>query len=152
MNEIIEMHEMVYKDFTVSYGKPSEIIGHGLYHGYEWYILSMHTHPCAYIVLERNNKVLSYGDSCEALDEVINCHGGVTYSDDYLGQNGMFVNKDKYLWVIGWDYHHWDDYSGTFNNLESISGDVDAYGHRWTTEEIYDEIKDVIKQIMGVNI
>lgn len=140
MNEIIEMHEMVYKDFPVSSGKPSEIIGHGLYHGYEWYILSMHTHPCAYIVLERNNKVLSYGDSCEALDKVINCHGGVTYSDDYLGQKGMFISKDKYLWVIGWDYAHDGDRFGLIS------------GKEWTTEEIYDEIKDVNKQIMGVNI
>ena len=53
-------------------------------------------------------------------------------------RNGLSSNdyhKDDY-W-IGWDYAHLGDYCGWLNVFDST-------GKKWTTEEILQEVKEVI--------
>ncbi len=140
-----ELKEMVYKDYPISSEHPPEILGHDTYDGYEWFILSMHTHPCAYIVLDKNNPF--YGMDYEVLNNIMSCHGGFTYSENHLGTTQKFVKEDEEKWVIGWDYAHADDYHGCLSHLEPLSDEESPYGYKWTTQEIYDEIWGVINDL-----
>ena len=142
------MKEMEYKSESISDNNPPVLLCHATYKAYEYYVLSMHSHPCAYVVIHGNNEL--YGKSGEELDELISCHGGVTYAEPYLGNKQQFIGKNEGKWVIGWDYHHCDDYSGYFNNFTPISGDSEAYGHKYTTLEIINEIHDVIQQLIDL--
>ena len=69
-------------------------------------------------------------------------HGGLTYSRDFL-----WISKERKLqgWFIGWDYAHYGDYVGyelMFPKEFKIREEKN-----WTTEEILEEVKDVIRQI-----
>ena len=103
-------------------------IADGSYKGLDFYVLSLGTHPCAYIdVSDTPLAGKDYNDIW------IDCHGGLTYSANRL------VTVDKKGWFIGWDYGHYGDY---------IGGDFFAMDDkRWTTEEIVEECKSVIEQI-----
>lgn len=108
-----------------------EILAHDEYKGYEYYILSLGTYPCAYVVLTKKDRLFrkDYDSSVH-----IQCHGGLTYSGDY------FLNKhDDSKWVIGWDYAHLND------KTQYMSG------KEWSTDEIYDEVKNVINQVIEYN-
>lgn len=127
MSEYIK--EMVY---TANSIKP-EILFKGTYQGIDFYVLSLGTHPCAYIDVTNtslNNK--NYSD----ID--VSCHGGLTYSRNYL------ATVDKKGWFIGWDYAHYMDYLGSNLLLPDY---LQSNGKRWTTKEIIEECKNVIDQI-----
>lgn len=83
---------------------------------------SLGTHPVAYVQIP--SKPI---DTRE-----ISCHGGVTYSEGDLNIDGFEV---KGFW-IGWDYAHWGDCFGCLR------------GKKWTTEEIVEECKNVIDQLI----
>lgn len=126
------MLEMVYE--KSGWNKPSIMLYKGNFMGYDYYIISHHTHPCAYIKLTEKDKF--FGKRWNELEE-LNCHGGVTYSDNYLGFNPQFLPPSDEYWIIGWDYHHNND-----------RFDCDDYmGKSWTTKEIKQEIEEVIYQI-----
>ena len=44
------MKDIIYKNKI-----KSEILEHGIYHGYEWYIFDLGTHPTAYIKINSDN-------------------------------------------------------------------------------------------------
>lgn len=67
----------------------------------------------------------------------VDCHGGLTYSHDRI--NALAGNADG--WWIGWDYAHFGDYNEL---LEPISE-----WKKWTTAEIFEEMKEVIEQLEG---
>ena len=113
------------------------ILDSGFYRGYEYYILSLGTHPTAYVVLEEGN--IFYKKHYDDID--ISCHGGLTYSSSCL------KNLVKNKWVIGWDYAHGDDYTGYLEILEEKPVNL----KRWTTSEIYKGVKFVIHQIIIKN-
>lgn len=120
------------------------VLVHDWYMDYEYYILNLGTHPTAYVVLEKEDKLFNkpYMDL-----DWIECHGGLTYSETYLieeyncNKKHFYFVKDK--WVLGWDYNHAGDYSGYVWN--------DSHSKKWTTEEMVDHAQYVIDQIVEYN-
>ena len=125
--------EMVYSANRID----PERIAEGTYKGFDYYVLNLGTHPCAYVdVTDTDLKWKNYGD----ID--IECHCGLTYSREYLN------TIDKKGWFIGWDYAHYCDFAGY--ELEMPIG-IRMNGKRWTTAEIVEECKQVIDQITIVH-
>lgn len=111
-----------------------EQIAAGTYKNFDYYVLNLKTHPTAYI--DVTDSPLN-GVCYDYID--IYCHGGLTYSEPTL------KTVDKKGWFIGWDYAHYRDYMDygdtSLNNM--FSNDK-----KWTTEEIVEECKNVINQIV----
>lgn len=125
------MKEMIYRNrFT------PEILDEGYYKQYHYAIVSLGSHPCAYIELPKNNQY--YGEDYDNIP--IECHGGLTYSAYGLLPTQHAEYKDGY-W-IGWDYAHCTDY--TFFSNYSWEGKV------WMTEDILLEVKQVIDQLCEI--
>lgn len=117
--------EMTYTD-----ERKITILTHDEYKGYTYYVVSYGTHPCAYIELTENNTLYGKDDSEIQLD----CHGGITYANDNI-KHITPISENR--WIIGWDYAHNGDYFLASNT-----------GKKWTTTEIIQECKEVIKQVM----
>lgn len=125
------MREMIYQKERLN---PPERIADGRHKGFDFYVLNLGTHPCAYIDVSDTSL---YGVDYSNID--INCHFGLTYSYRFL------ATVDKRGWFIGWDYAHYTDYSGyDINSLYSLTSN----GKKWTTEEIVNECKEVIEQLI----
>ena len=124
------MKEMIYSAKGLN---PPEMLADGDYKGFHFYVLNLGTHPCAYVDVTETNL-----NGKEYVDIDISCHGGLTYSEDYLR------TVDKKGWFIGWDYAHCSDFAGY--ELEMPIG-IRMNGKRWTTAEIVEECKQVIEQI-----
>lgn len=127
------MQEMIY-----SFNSKRNILDEGFFTGYHYCILSLGTHPCAYVEIPKDHKY--YGKNY--LDMNINCHGGLTFSS----QNGLPPIIENGFW-IGWDYNHFYDYNGLFVNQLMMDF---SNRKRWTTQEILDEVKSVIFQLKGI--
>lgn len=122
----MNMQEMIYKKGRI----PPVRLADGVYRGVPFYVLSLGTHPCAYV------DIAPLG--LHAINERdIDCHGGITYHRDYLSTVG---HKGNFL---GWDYAHCMDHSGDLQFLDL------GYSKRWTTKEMVAECKNVIDQIVG---
>ena len=133
----MEPKEMVYEtDFCV------KLLYRGCYKGYDYFVYNLGLHPTAYIGVDKSSKL--YGKDWEDLWE-LNVHGGVTYSRPYL--NGYELLYDKPTWFIGWDYGHAFDYSGLY--IENHSS-INEGCKKWTTEEIIEECKRVIDDIVKI--
>lgn len=109
------------------------VLHKGEFKGFKFAIVSYGTHPCCYVFLPKEHKY--YGKSYDEID--IDCHGGLTYSDNELIFNPL-INDD---WVIGWDYAHYNDYMGYYES------DSFENSKKWTTEELFEEVKQVIEQL-----
>lgn len=105
-----------------------ELIGAGNYKNFDYYIYSFGTHPCAYV--DVGNTSL---DHVDYYDINIQCHGGLTYSEETLH------DLDTRSWFIGWDYAHYGDRLGDFFG-----------GKKWTVKEITEECKSVIEQVIKI--
>lgn len=126
---------------------PSIILNQGIYKNYEYIILDLHTHPTAYICLTSNSLFCQKKYN----DIPIICHGGLTYSNNHL--NRVIKYSEKYKcdtvqkihrdWIIGWDYAHLGDYCGFDLFFSTFSS-----AKKWTTEEITEECKYVINQLI----
>ena len=114
--------------------RSAEQIAGGTYKNFDYYVLNLKTHPTAYV--DVSDSPLN-GVCYEDID--ISCHGGITYSESIL------KTVDKKGWFIGWDYVHYGDYMAygyaAINNM--FPNDK-----KWTTEEIVEECKNVIDQIV----
>lgn len=111
-----------------------EQIAAGTYKNFDYYVLNLKTHPTAYVdVSDSPLNGVCYDDIN------IYCHGDLTYSEPIL------KTVDKKGWFIGWDYAHYGDYmdygNATLNNMFPDK-------KKWTTEEIVEECKNVIDQII----
>ena len=126
----IEMTGQQLYDITV---KKSERVADGLYRGFHFYILTMGSHPCAYI---------DVGHS-EFLADEINCHGGITYGSNILAT----VPEKSYF--IGWDYAHCNDYLAFNDRLAKEYGEP-YRAHKYTLTEIVKECVNVIDQIIDI--
>ena len=127
----------------MEYGKERriELLCKDKYKNYNYYVLNLGTHPTAYIEIPKENKL--YRKSYNEIYEIgcdIDVHGGLTYSDNEL----MGVKSEN--WFIGWDYAHCGDYCGY---EECMPKSIRTYGKKWTTEEIIEECKNAIDQIIG---
>lgn len=63
----------------------------------------------------------------------------MTYSEEYLN------TVDKKGWFIGWDYAHHCDFAGYELALPTS---LSSHGKKWTTQEIVNECKEVIDQLV----
>ena len=134
--------EMVYEERK---NRLPIVLSRGIYKGYEYVILSLYSHPTAYILLDENHKW--YGK--DYFDIPLEVHGGLTYGEKDLG--GFLEYSDKYKcenltvirnkWVIGWDYAHYGDYY--YSRFMSETNDK-----KWTTEEILQEVKKAIDEMI----
>ena len=128
---------MYCKKMIYSEESKLELIGQGTYKGFKYYVINLGTHPTAYVGIAKGRKYWGY----DYHDIPINVHGDLTYSDDRLFGGRVEVKQ----WIIGWDYAHWGDYLGWYMSHPELMGVNDK---KWTTEEIIEDCKSVIDQIV----
>lgn len=121
------MKEMIY-----SANQKKEILSTGYCFGLLYFILNLGFHPTAYIKLPNNSSI----DENE-----IDVHGGITYSEDHLWINDNEKLDGKF---IGWDYAHYMDYGGY---EELLPKEMRTGGKKWTSKEIYEEVRHACYQI-----
>lgn len=129
----MEMKPMVYKN-----ERSAEILYEGNVQGYDFRIISQGTHPCAYVKVPKSHPFFKQRDN----NIRISCHGGITYASNFL--YGDEQSKKSETWWIGWDYAHWSDYVGYGTTWVSESD------RKWTTQEIYQEVINVIARLRSV--
>ena len=132
------MREMLYRKDYRCY-----ILDKGNYKGLNYAIVSYGTHPCSYIFLPKGHKF--YGKNYEEINDYFIdglCHCGLTFSESDLCFNPL----PNDCWVIGWDYSHCCDYSGIY-----IGDEVFNELKKWTTEELIEEVKQVIDELEKEN-
>lgn len=122
------MKEMIYQADS-----KREILDTGYCFGILYYTLNLGTHPTAYIKVP---------DDYEEDERELDVHGGCTYDSNYL-----YISENKKIegHFIGWDYAHYTDYLGFQNKY--INGL--AKGKKWTTEEIFREVKEACYKIQN---
>lgn len=102
--------------------------------GYNYYVLSLGTHPCGYVELPKTHKYFNVD-----YDNIpVECHGGLTYGRNFL-HTVAAPTEDRFF--IGWDYAHYVDYMGYYTAFDH------PYSYKWTTGEIVKECLDVIRQL-----
>lgn len=130
------MKKMIYKA-----DRETEVLCEGSYLGYNFVIVSYGTHPCAYVEIPKDNPF--YLVDYDKLEDDITCHGGLTYSGTL-----DHIYNDLSRWFIGWDYAHAGDYNSYSALFDLDAGQKDK---KWTTEEIYEEVMNVVEQLRGVS-
>ena len=119
------------------------VVKEGTYKGYEFKIVSLGTHPCAYVRIPQDHK---YHGVCYSDLEFITCHGGLTYSENYIQINSSETVDG---WWVGWDYAHHGDYT-TLDDFGFYDlGCDDEDQKKWTEEEIMQDIESVIEQLQA---
>lgn len=131
------MKEMIY-----STGSKNEILSTGYCFGLLYFILNLGTHPTAYIKIPKNHKF--HGKDIDEID--IDVHGGITYAKDYVYAGN---NEKIEGWFVGWDYAHYGDYGGY---EELVPKQYRVGGKRWTTKEIYEQVRHACYQIQKEGI
>ena len=126
------MKKMIYQQ-----NRKREVLAAGEYLGFTYYILSLGTHPTAYIKIPEGHKY--YKKSCDDID--LNVHGGLTFASDELYLDNI-INING--WFIGWDYAHFGDYLG-YEMMYSHS--FVSEDKKWTTEEILEEVKKACEEL-----
>lgn len=128
------MKEMVYQ-----FERKIEVLDTGFCFGLLYYILNLGTHPTAYIKIPENHKF--YGKDIDEIN--LNVHYGVTYSNE-----GLYLEEGQKIdgWFVGWDYAHCDDYMGY---EERFPITYRTGGKKWTTKEIYKEVRKACYQIQN---
>lgn len=126
------MKDMVYKPKS-----ERELLEHDTYKGHEFYVISLGTHPCAYVKL-RDDLFIGKMDAYD-----LNVHGGITFRDTVLNTGEGYV-KGR---ILGWDYAHARDYMGYYETDDVYSPFMNGY--RYTTEEIISECKRAIDEIIN---
>ena len=126
------MKEMIYGERKEN----PDVLYSGEYKEHKFAILNLGTHPTAYI----EDKVGLSGYEDFRLDGV-SVHGGFTFYD-----TGYWGDEHKKISWLGWGYGHSGDFMGYY------STDYPFYysSKQWTTAEIYEEVKSVIRQIIKV--
>lgn len=121
-----------------------EVLDTGYCFGLLYYILSLGTHPTAYIKIPKSHRL--YGKTMsEIYDEVnIDVNGGITYLEYELWISNI-QKIDGYF--IGWDYAHYGDYTGF---EEKLPIRLRTGGKKWTTKEIFREVKEACYQIQNL--
>ena len=120
------------KEMTYSKDRKIEVLNVVVpFDGYYGIVINMGWYPCAYIHFPGIEKVHDYGDVYVDAD----VHGGFTFFDTLDLPEYKRITEDKWL---GWDYAHACDYSG-FLEIDGV--------HKWTTQEITDEIVAVLTAI-----
>lgn len=131
LTEDERVKEMVYTN-----ERKREVLATGYYFGLLYYVLSLGTHPTAYVKIPNDNWLCSV----ENYNDIpVNCHGGITYKENYLR---ITDNEEIEGEFIGWDYADCNDYAPYYDEVLSEKT------HKWTTKEILEEVKEVCSQIV----
>lgn len=113
--------------------RQTKILAEGTYKGFKYFILSLGTHPTAYVV----TKYIEFNEEEQIFFPV---HGGITYQRRYLKiPNKTLIQRSN---VIGWDYAHYGDQYGT---------DENEYDKKHHTSKILKDIMDAIDYIKNIN-
>lgn len=134
---------MKLKQMKYQSDRKIELLHNDKYKDYNYYILNLGTHPTAYVEIPKGNKL--YGKNYNDIYDMgydIDVHGGLTYSDNEL----MHVKSEN--WFIGWDYAHYNDYAGYYQEL--FYADTLHNFKKWTTEEIVKDCEKAIDQIIDI--
>lgn len=123
----MKMKPMIYER-----NKPMEVLYEGNYKGYDVCIISLGTHPTAYI----ENKLGITYQTANAIFKYLP-HGCFTYEGEAYWQKKPITKR-----FLGWDYAHYCDY---------FPVNVNKTGRKWSTEEIYEEIVKVIDNLEDKN-
>lgn len=125
----IKLPMIYHKNTTEDNTFPHQILAVGECFGVKFYVCSINgTHPTAYLRIPQDMPL--YGIGYDEADELIDVHGGFTYSENHL----YGVENDNKSWFLGWDYGHHGDYAGYY------LGDHNFDNYReWTTEKIISE-------------
>lgn len=141
---MLEFKEMEYltKDKAIYWARSRKhykrvLLGTGEYKGYKFYMLSLGTHPTAYVELPEGHRLYNKHYVYYNVYDDIDVHGGITYTADHL----MLPNETLKGWFIGWDYNHYDDYNSICNIV----------GKKWKVLAIYRDVKKVIEQLGSVD-
>jgi len=124
------MKEMKYQSTRI---QPPDVLETGTYKDYNFFVLNLGTHPCAYVEIPSSSE--NFGKDYDSID--VGCHGGLTYANKAL----TAVNREG--WFIGWDYAHCYDYSG-YGASYGFQDD----GKRFSTLEMISDCKEVIDQLV----
>ena len=117
----------------------SEVLDTGFCFGLLYYIMNLGTHPTAYIRIPKGHKL--YGKTDEKIYQEVDVHGGIKYKNDSITiENNQKIDG----WFIGWDYGHYGDYMGI---EELVPMEFRIGGKKWTTQEIYKELREACYQI-----
>ena len=116
----------------------SENLMYGKYKGYYYNIVDNHSHPTAYVGVNKSNKYyqVDYDTIHDMID--LSVHGGLTYSAHCPYYPWPHLN----LWWLGWDYAHLGDHYAYDKPLPS-----DKTGKKWTLFEILSDTLEVIDQL-----
>lgn len=120
------------KEMKYSKERKIEVLATGYCFGLLYYILNLGTHPTAYIKIP---------GSINIDKDKLDVHGGITYS-----KNHLWISENQKIdgEFIGWDYGHYGDYAGY---EEILPKEIRTGGKKWTTTEIYKEVREVCYQI-----
>ncbi len=120
------------KEMKYSKERKIEVLATGYCFGLLYYILNLGTHPTAYIKIP---------SSINIDKDKLDVHGGITYSENHL-----WISENQKIdgEFIGWDYGHYGDYAGY---EEILPKEIRIGGKKWTTTEIYKEVREVCYQI-----
>ena len=102
-----------------------KVIATGCHKGHQYVVMSQGTHPCCYVAFPNGKAVNT---------DLIDCHGGVTYTKDHLPGDTPISG----VYWIGWDYAHTGDWIW-----------FDPWGKKWTTEELEAECIAAIDSVEG---
>jgi len=145
---------------TEEYPGEYRIVVSGMWNEYQWCIVSMGSHPDAYIGIPKEHHYgRKFQHAANEEDIEISVHGGITYTSNCLDvysrdqfHHGYIIrdisvstldpipDPKKYFW-IGWDYGHLGDlyYSKGFPYRKDPVV--------WTEDMILTEIYDALKQL-----
>ena len=128
---------LAIKEMIYSSTRKREVLARGAHKGYEYAVVSYGHHPCAYVAVSEGQPYYHAID----FDEVdLKMHGGCTFVD--RGFSDLFDFDKK---VIGWDYGHYNDFSGTYL-ITQYPLSLPQF-KKWTTKEMVAECEDVIGQL-----
>ena len=118
------MKEMEYKSKMESI-----VLESGVHDQFSFMILSLGTHPAAYVNIPEDHPFYKK----DKIRDYIEVHGGLTF----IGK--LMIEPKISGWWVGWDYAHTGDYTRHFEGGEG--------NRKWTTKEIVEHVKEVIKQL-----
>lgn len=132
------------------------------YRGYKCsVILQLMGHRCGYVALKPNDKYFKIDYTLIP----IYCHGGLTYGEDHL-----YEHTDPDVYWIGWDYAHYRDGKVSISEMkeafkddavslncikeseESNPGYLYSGYKSYSLQEVIDDCKDVVDQIIYLNL
>ena len=131
------MKEIVYNNLPNFF----EIVEEGEYKGVRYICVNRGTHPCACVICDP--LFLKKHAGSQGTLDCVNVHGGVTYSGEINGIDGLEGFKGDCFF---WEYNKFDDWAGFWSDDENLKTNQ----RKWTTIEIVNDCRQAIDQYLDV--